>query len=451
MTLASDLPQRPPSGVYGLIWRWHFYAGLLCLPFFILLATTGGLYLFRDELAPVIESHRLIAPSGPAGVSLVPEDLIRRAIAAQPGQAIRFTPPPIPGRSVEVGIRPEGGKTVSVFLDPATGEVLDRLPEDDRPMAIISHIHSLAILGPGPNLLIEVVGGWAILLVISGLFLWWPRGRRGGVVSLRATPARRIWWRDLHAVVGLFACGFLLFLSVTGMPWSGYWGNHYREAINSWGVGAPANVKPASVASDAALAATRAGSWTMDGTAAPTSRQIEGQTLPLVQVMRTARHLGVPAGYVVRLPDRTAGVFTVQSYPRQATGQRVVHIDRYTGKVLVDVGFADYGPMAKATEMGISIHTGGQFGRINQWMMAAACLAIIVLSVAGAVMWWKRRPSGKLGAPPAPEGVGPRSITIFALIILAFGLLFPLLGASVLVALLIDRLLFPLFKSRFGL
>jgi uncharacterized iron-regulated membrane protein len=84
-------------------------------------------------------------------------------------------------------------------------------------------------------------------------------------------------------------------------------------------------------------------------------------------------------------------------------------------------------------------------------MMAAACLAIIVLSVAGAVMWWKRRPSGKLGAPPAPEGVGPRSITIFALIILAFGLLFPLLGASVLVALVIDRLLFPLFKSRFGL
>ena len=33
------------------IWRWHFYAGLICLPFFVLLASTGAVYLFRDELS----------------------------------------------------------------------------------------------------------------------------------------------------------------------------------------------------------------------------------------------------------------------------------------------------------------------------------------------------------------------------------------------------------------
>ncbi|MBX3479307.1 MAG: PepSY domain-containing protein [Caulobacter sp.] len=446
----SETAPTGASRLYGLIWRWHFYAGLLCLPFFILLATTGGLYLFRDELAPVLEHDRLIAPSGPGAVSLTPETLISRALAARPGRAIRFTPPPMPGRTAEVGIRGETGPVTSVFLDPASGLVVDQIAETSRPMAMISHIHSLAILGPGPNLLIEVVGGWAILLVAAGVFLWWPRGRKAGVVTVRASPARRVWWRDLHAVVGIFACGFLLFLAVTGMPWSGYWGQHYRDLINGWGLGTPAAVKPASVASDVALAASRAGSWTMDATRAPLSQQLSGQTLPLTQVMQIASRRGMAAGYVIRLPDRPAGVFTVQRYPRQATGQRVLHIDRFTGKVLADVGFADYGALAKATELGIAIHTGGQFGRINQLMMAAACLAIIVMSIAAGVMWWRRRPSGRFGAPPAPRPAGPMSLSLFAVFALLLGLLFPLLGLSMVAALVIDRLLPPFFKSRFG-
>ena len=53
-----------------------------------------------------------------------------------------------------------------------------------------------------------------------------PRGRpvsvqrlrnRTGLAS-RGTPKRRMWWRDVHAVTGLFAGFFILFLAVTGMP-----------------------------------------------------------------------------------------------------------------------------------------------------------------------------------------------------------------------------------------
>jgi uncharacterized iron-regulated membrane protein len=37
--------------------------------------------------------------------------------------------------------------------------------------------------------------------VLSGIFLWWPRGGKGGVVTIRATPKYRMFWRDLHAVL----------------------------------------------------------------------------------------------------------------------------------------------------------------------------------------------------------------------------------------------------------
>jgi len=38
------------DGLYSAIWRWHFYAGLLMLPVLVMLAVTGGLYLFKDEI-----------------------------------------------------------------------------------------------------------------------------------------------------------------------------------------------------------------------------------------------------------------------------------------------------------------------------------------------------------------------------------------------------------------
>jgi uncharacterized iron-regulated membrane protein len=35
----SDTSRRWPD--YGAVWRWHFYAGLFCIPFILWLACTG--------------------------------------------------------------------------------------------------------------------------------------------------------------------------------------------------------------------------------------------------------------------------------------------------------------------------------------------------------------------------------------------------------------------------
>jgi uncharacterized iron-regulated membrane protein len=36
--------------LYRRVWRWHVHAGLVCLPFLVLLALTGGLCLFKDAI-----------------------------------------------------------------------------------------------------------------------------------------------------------------------------------------------------------------------------------------------------------------------------------------------------------------------------------------------------------------------------------------------------------------
>mgnify|MGYP006207167241 CR=1 FL=1 len=86
---------------------------------------------------------------------------------------------------------------------------------------------------------------------------------------------------------------------------------------------------------------------------------------------------------------------------------RTVHIDQYTGRILADVGFGDYGAAGKAMAAGIAFHEG-DMGLWNLVLVNLVCLSIIFLSVSGFVMWWKRRPpnlaKGRLGAPEAPPG-----------------------------------------------
>jgi uncharacterized iron-regulated membrane protein len=52
-------------------------------------------------------------------------------------------------------------------------------------------------------------------------------------------------------------------------------------------------------------------------------------------------------------------------------------------------------------------------------------------------MWWKRRPSGRIGVPPAPR---EKRIYIGLWAIAAvFGVLFPLTGITILAMILIDQ------------
>ena len=42
-----------PSGVNKLcfaVWRWHFYAGLFVVPFIVILAVSGAVYLFKPQI-----------------------------------------------------------------------------------------------------------------------------------------------------------------------------------------------------------------------------------------------------------------------------------------------------------------------------------------------------------------------------------------------------------------
>ena len=175
--------ETPAGEVYRAFWRWHFYAGLLVLPVLMLLALTGGLYLFKDELTAIVQRPLAVVADSPATTR--PSAWIAAAEVAAGGKVRRVVVSARGDRAVQLALDTDDGARTA-YVDPHTGQVLG-VGAPGGVMGVVKRLHSLDIAGPVANLLVEIVAGWAIVLVATGIFLWWPRGRG----RFRSSHARR--------------------------------------------------------------------------------------------------------------------------------------------------------------------------------------------------------------------------------------------------------------------
>jgi uncharacterized iron-regulated membrane protein len=428
--------------LYRAIWRWHFFAGLLVIPFLLNLAVTGGLYLFKDEINDTVFAYRNVVADSPD--VLRPSEIVAAAVAAVPGSTVStYREAPDGTHSAMVTVSSEG-RSLLVFVNPHDGRVLGQVASDEEFNWVVKKIHSLDYFGPWANRLVEIIGGFVLMLVVTGVYLWWPRSQTGGVVSVRGTPRRRVFWRDTHAVTGAFAGLLIFFLAATGMPWSGFWGANVNAWLTANGYGYPAalwdNV-PASTKETHHV--VEQPGWIVENAPVPesTGGAMHGMVMPisLDRAVEVARGAGMAPGFEVAIPVDEKAVFTASIFPEDLGKERLIHIDQYSGKALVDISYGQYPLAGRLIEWGINVHQGQEWGRFNQLLMLATCIAVILMCVSGAVMWWKRRPSGRLGVPPMP----PRMNVYVGLWVIAaiFGLAFPLTGIAVVAMVLIDQFL----------
>lgn len=435
---------RPISGTYRAVWRWHFYAGILVLPLLCLMALTGGIYLFKDGIDAAV--YRPISHVEARGPTVSPD---RWVAAAQAGTGGTVSSVRLPGRAdeaVRLNVNLPDGSQRTVFVDPHDSQLVGVTPFGGV-METIKQLHSLSLIGPWANYLVEIVAGWAIILFATGVFLWWPRKREGGVVTIKTTdPRRRPFWRDLHAVTGLYAGAIIAFLAVTGMPWSAFWGAQYANVVRESGIGRPKAPPAASPWAHAAHKDAPVGvGWTMEGAVMP-SHHASPEKPRLSTVIATADAQGLARPYSVSIPSDPALAFTAARENRRVEDARSLYIDGVTGRVQADIRYDQFGVGAKAFEWGIAVHQGTQYGRISQLLMLGGCIAVWLLAISGIVMWWKRRPPnrsiGRIGAPEAPPGLRVRAAVLG--IVLPLGILYPLTGLSLLAAVLIERTILAL-------
>jgi uncharacterized iron-regulated membrane protein len=153
----------------------------------------------------------------------------------------------------------------------------------------------------------------------------------------------------------------------------------------------------------------------------------------------------VTDAYGIAFPAGPNGVYSILSDRNRAFTRAYVHLDQYTGKVLADVRFKNFGFMGKFYSFGIIAHEGQLFGLANQLLGLLACVGVITLSVTGVLMWRARRPSAASTALNAKASFG--GLTLFKhsraaiAIALVLSVFLPLMAGTLVVLLIVDRML----------
>jgi len=332
-------------------------------------------------------------------------------------------------------------EAMTVFVDPYDGKVLGATGYGGA-MQVVRKLHSLQYFGAKASWLMEIAAGWAIILALTGIYLWWPRGAKGGVVTVRGSPAKRTFWRDLHAVTGIFASGVILFLAVTGMPWSDVWGGKVQELATEHRVGRPE--PPAEVVPDWELDhvshqdAASGMPWALEKSPGPSSDASDSRPrITADEAVASAARAGLAKPFSLTLPSGPRGAYVATYTAARAQDTRAMYLDQYSGAILDDVPFDRFGPAAKAIEWGIAVHQGQEFGEVNRYVMLAGCVAIVLLAITSLTMWWKRRPAGSLGIPP--RAAQPQAARVLTAIVVPLGVFYPLVGISLLAAFLFER------------
>ena len=413
------------SALYRTLWRWHFYAGLFVIPFIVMLSLTGAIYLFKPQIENFEErGYRNLTVAN----AVTPSDQVQAAVTAFPGARFdNYRLPENAGDAALVHLGLAGGSAMrDVFVSPE-GQVLGSLDPDWRIAELMSRIHGNLLIGDIGSWLVELAASWAIVMIITGLYLWWPRGRgMAGTVW----PRRRTMLRDLHAVTGFWVAGLALVLLVSGLPWANVWGEAFKAVRTQAGwVQGKQDWK------------TGGGDHAEHDHAAMMAAQESGRpatSLNVIAAKARAERLAFP---VTVSPTAEQMVWTVKSNAQNRPLRATLTYDLGDGQLLSRETFAERHPIDRAVGYGIAWHEGQLFGWLNQFIGLATATALITMAVTGFLMWWRRKPDGLLGAPPIPAN--PARLRGFVVIMLLLAGLLPLLAASLLLIWLLDRFLLP--------
>lgn len=428
----------------SLLWRLHFWSALIASPFVLVACLTGLLYVFTPQIERSLHGHldtvqpqaqartldevvlvaRQAVPEGWSLHSVVP------AFDADDSVRVAFTPPMQDkakagghgghgghgGSGTSAGaveakpqfLRPNFGipaRAVVVYVNPYNAEVLGQLKESERFATWARKLHSNLQQGDGWRWMIELAASWTMVMLVTGVYLWWPRP---GQSCLPQSAAKgRLAWRQWHAFMGV-ALGLISFVILTtGLTWSERAGGQIKWARDTAGQTPPRI--PAGFKSTLAEGA---------------------KPLTWEQAVQAIRREAPQVSMMVMAPRGPEGVWRANQMDKGDPTKRFdMLVDAYSGQKLYYSGWAEQTAFGKATAIGIPFHRG-EFGVWNQVVLFVFGAGILFSLVTGWVMVYKRWVAGASIWPALLSGAW-RSVSPWAWLGGAFMLLsMPVLAMS---------------------
>jgi len=454
VTTTSPNPAALRAQRRSLLWRIHFWAALIATPFGLLAALTGILYIFTPQIEGVLYGH--LDQVSPAAQVLPLDESIAAAHKAAPAGwvlhsvvppltamdsvRVAYVPPPatkkdgagkegaggghnhgggtpnIMSNAAEAGaipkppafLRPNFGlpnNSMVVYVNPYTAEVLGRMVQSERFVNWSRKLHSSYLQNDGWRWMIELAASWMMVMLITGIYLWWPHGQQTALPKRGASG--RVAWKQWHSFLGVALSVMSVVILTTGLTWSKYAGDQVRLARDLTNQGSPRI--PATIKSTV---------------------PVDGLPLTWQSALEILRREAPEISMQVMAPKGPEGVWRANQMDKGQPDRRFdLLLDAYTGKRLYYSGWDQQTAFGKATAIGIPFHRG-EFGWWNQALLFLFGLGVIFSIVSGWVMYLKRRARGASGLPALMPGAW-RSASPYAVLgTLVMFLFMPLLAFS---------------------
>ena len=141
---------------------------------------------------------------------------------------------------------------------------------------------------------------------------------------------------------------------------------------------------------------------------------------------------------VIQPPSPKRANCVVKASPQNRTLGATIEYDPASFAKVKQESFWDRATVDRVIGFGIAAHEGQLFGWFNQLLGLLTALGYLTLVVTSFLMWWRRRPTGSLGAPALAEL--PRLAPFVIGIVVLLGVFLPTLGVSLLGVLVFERL-----------
>jgi uncharacterized iron-regulated membrane protein len=391
MASRSGFLQSPRTVPWrGWLLQIHLWVGLIFGPVVAVIALTGSIVVFRYEL------NRVTVPGTayvtPEGRRLSMDELTARIQANRPEDTLSSASwDGGPSTGINFWTTSPEGHRIHTFINPYTGEITGQEDYHAKWMQWFFDLHAYLLAGSTGEFLNGFVGTAALLLSVTGIFVWWPGlpRWRSGLAFLRGARWQRQNY-DWHKLIGFYSSVALAFVSFTGVYYC--FPSLYKRAIES------------STGTKVAAAPRAATQWA--------SRSVS------VEAFIRAAERAQPGTLFMSLsfPKKTGDPVIVRTKePRDwhRIGLNYVYLEPASASLIRSARFSEASTATQIVQLMYPLHFGRFGGRWNTfWFYAVMVLYIVIglappaLMVTGFLMYWNRSLSKKFKRSHIPRPAG---------------------------------------------
>jgi len=353
----------------------HLWLGLSSGLIVFIVALTGSILVFEKEIDAFFNPAFYEVSS--IGTKKLPVDLYVNSIEKKYAitKLDRIETYEDPKRTVIISGTDANENDQIFSVDPYTGKVLAKVPEKSRFFSVVLDLHRHLILGETGKFITGCSCLIFIFMLISGLFLWWPKKIKN--LNQRLTVKwsasfKRVNW-DFHSTFGFYTSLILLIISLTGLTWSFKW---FESGIY----------------------------LLTDGTTKKPSAKVENPTKadPNLEktffyqniLSKTGRIYTYRGDTQIRIPSDTINSIMViklnleKSIPNISS---MAYFDKYTGELLKIKPYESFSSGDKVRRLIYPIHTGSIYGYPTKILAFLVCLFAATLPITGLLIWLGRK------------------------------------------------------------